>query len=487
MQTTSLFPFRRLLLAFAAALPLLLSTSCKKDDDTSPAPPTAPGNIVQVASGNTDFSTLVAAVTKADLAATLSGTGPFTVFAPTNAAFAALSAPFNTAANITAITDPAQIAALRNIILYHTVAGTKKAADLVTGPLTALNTTATTTNTLNLVKTGNAIVINSNTNVVTADVAASNGVIHGIDKVLIPANNGPGTIAAIAIGNPDLSVLVAAATKAGLVPALSGAGPLTVFAPTNAAFAQLPAPFNTAASITAITDAAQIATLTGILQYHVLGSRKAAADFATGASSQVTIRPVSATGINDNTVYLSKGSAGVFLNGSTQVTTADVPASNGIVHIINKVLMPPSGTVVAAAVATPSLSILVQALQRPAAAALLAAANNPASNLTVFAPTNTAFAALLTELNLPNLAAVPDATLVAVLQAHIVSGTRAFSTDLTNNQVVTTLNGPVTLGVSGTGVTVRGPGNGTTAANVALANVLTNNGVVHVIDRVLRP
>ncbi len=486
MQTTSLFPFRRPLLALAAALPLLFSTSCKDDDDPV-TPPASSGTIVQVASGNPDFSTLVAAVTKTDLATTLSGAGPFTVFAPTNAAFAALPAPFNTAASITAITDAGQIAALRNIILYHAVAGTKKAADLATGPLTALNTTATTTNTLNLVKTGNAIVINGNTNVVTADVAASNGVIHAIDKVLLPAANGPGTIAAIAVGNPDLSILVAAATKAGLVPALSGAGPLTVFAPTNAAFAQLPAPFNTAASITAISSAADIATLTGILQYHVLGSRKAAADFATGASSQVTIRPASATGVNDNTVYISKSSAGVFLNGSTQVTTADVPASNGIVHVINKVLMPPMGTVVAAAVATPNLSILVQALQRPAAAALLAAANNPASNLTVFAPTNAAFTALLAALNLPNLAAVPDATLVAVLQAHIVSGTRAFSSDLTNNQVVTTLNGPVTLGVSGTGVTVRGPGNGTTPANVTTANVLTNNGVVHVIDRVLLP
>ena len=337
MQTTSLFPFRRLLLTLVAALPLLFGTSCSDDDDTSPTPPAGPGNIVQVASGNADFSILVAAVTKANLAATLSGPGPFTVFAPT-----------------------------------------------------------------------------------------------------------------------------------------------------NAAFAQLPAPFNSAANITAITDATQLATLTGILQYHVLSGTKKAADFATGASTQATVRPATG-GTTDNVLYLSKGAAGVFINGSTQVTTPDVPASNGVIHAINRVLMPPSGTVVAAAVATPSLSVLVQALQRPAAAALLAAANNPSANLTVFAPSNTAFQALLTELNFTSLAQVSDATLVSILQAHIVSGTRAFSTDLTNNQVVTTLNGPVTIGVSGTGVTVRAPGNGTNAANVTLANVLTNNGVVHVIDRVLRP
>ena len=286
MQTTLFSALRRPLLLLATALPLLFASACKKDDSTPVTPPAAPGTIVAIAQANPDFSILVAAVVKADLATTLSGTGPFTVFAPINAAFASLPAPFNTAANITAITSASDIAMLKEIILYHAVAGTKKAADLATGPLTSLKATGATTNVLNLVKTGTAIVINGNTNVVTTDIIASNGIIHVIDKVLMPASTGPGTIAAIAVGNPDFSILVAAATKAGLVAALSGPGPLTVFAPTNAAFAQLPAPFNTAANITAITDAAQIATLTGILQYHVLGSRKAAADFATGASSQ---------------------------------------------------------------------------------------------------------------------------------------------------------------------------------------------------------
>ena len=185
-------------------------------------------------------------------------------------------------------------------------------------------------------------------------------------------------------------------------------------------------------------------------------------------------------------VYVSKSSAGVFLNGTTQVVTADVAASNGVIHAINKVLLPPAGTVVAAAGATPSLSVLVQALQRPAAAALLAAANDPKANLTVFAPTNAAFQALLTKLGYTSLSQIPDATLVAVLQAHVVNGARAFSTDLTDKQAVTTLNGSVTIGVSGAGVTVAAKNN-PTPANVVAANVLTNNGVVHVIDQVLLP
>lgn len=494
MQTTLFSALRRPLLLLTTALPLLFATACEKDPEKPVVPPAAPGTIVAIAQANPDFSILVAAVVKADLATTLSGPGPFTVFAPINAAFAAQQPPFNTAAGISAITDPAQIAMLREIILYHAVSGTKKVADLATGPLTSLKPVGGgTTNVLNLVKTGNAIVINGNTNLVTADITASNGVIHVIDKVLMPASTGPGTIAAVAIANPDLSILVAAVTKAGLVGAVSGAGSLTVFAPTNAAFAALGAPFNTAANIAAITDAAQIATLTGILQYHVLGSRKAAADFATGASSQVTLRPASAAGVNDNTLYISKGAAGVFLNGSTKVTTADVAASNGIIHVIDKVLLPPSRTVAAIAVAastgpSPEFTLLVQALTQPVAAPLLAAASNPASNLTVFAPTDAAFRALLTALNLPNVAAVPPATLLAVLQAHIITSGRNFSSDLANGTVNSSNGAPLTIGVTAAGaVTVRGAGNGTNAANVVSANILANNGVVHVIDRVLLP
>ena len=297
---------------------------------------------------------------------------------------------------------------------------------------------------------------------------------------------GPGNIVQVASGNPDFSIAVAAVKKADLVVTLSGTGPFTVFAPTNAAFGQLGAPFNSVANIEAITDPAQVAALRGILLYHVLPVRTSAAEFPAGASAQTTARPA---GSNDNIVYLSKGSAGVFLNGTTQVVTADVAASNGIIHAINKVLAVPTGTVTDAAVATPSLSVLVQALTRttsPGIVGLLAAASDPAANVTVFAPTNAAFTALLAALNRPNLAAVTDAELLPILQAHVVVGTRAFSTDLSNNQVVPSLNGNLTLGVTGTGVTVRAANN-PTPANVALANVLTKNGVVHVIDRVLLP
>ena len=296
-------------------------------------------------------------------------------------------------------------------------------------------------------------------------------------------------IVQVAQANPDFSILVAAVVKADLATTLSGTGPFTVLAPINAAFAQLPAPFNTAAGITAIPAGdPRIATLRNILLYHVLPGRKTAADFPTGPSAQATAKPASATGVNDNTVYASKSGTTISLNGNSRVVTADVAASNGLIHAIDRVLLPPTATVAgivtAAAAGSPAqFTALLAALQRPAVAAVLTAAASPSSNITVFAPTDAAFAALLTQLNLNSLSQVSDATLLAVLQLHVV-GSRAFSSDLSNGPV-TTLGGPVTVAVNGNAVTLRG--NGTNTAHVTTANVLATNGVVHIIDRVLLP
>ncbi|WBO82905.1 fasciclin domain-containing protein [Hymenobacter yonginensis] len=301
-----------------------------------------------------------------------------------------------------------------------------------------------------------------------------------------PAQN----IVQVAQGNPAFSTLVAAVTKADLATTLSGTGPFTVFAPTNDAFAKLSAPFNSAANITAITDPAQIATLRGILLYHVLGSNVKAADIANGSSSATTARPATSVGgtpINDNTLYLTKNGTGIFINGGTRVVTADVAASNGTIHAIDNVLMPPSQTIAAivAASATrttnPEFTLLLQALQRPAAAPILAAAGTQSANVTVFAPTDAAFRALL---GTAPLSSVSDADLTAILSRHVIGTGRVFSSDLAAG-TVTTLGGPVTVAAVGTGFTVRG-GSGT-AANIATANILATNGVVHVIDQVLRP
>ncbi|QNH63441.1 fasciclin domain-containing protein [Hymenobacter sediminicola] len=297
-------------------------------------------------------------------------------------------------------------------------------------------------------------------------------------------------IVQVAQGNASFSTLVAAVTKADLATTLSGTGPFTVFAPTNDAFAKLAAPFNNAANISAITDPAQISQLRGILLYHVLTTNVKAADIANGSSSVATARPATSVGgatINDNTLYLTKNGTGVFLNGSTRVVTADVAASNGTIHAIDNVLMPPSQTIAAIVAASasrttaPEFTLLLQALQRPAAAAILTAAGTQSANVTVFAPTDAAFRALLGP---APLSSVSDANLTAILSRHVIGTGRVFSSDLTAGTVAT-LGGNITVAAAGNGFTVRG-GTGT-AANIASANILATNGVIHVIDQVLVP
>ncbi|MBT9393771.1 fasciclin domain-containing protein [Hymenobacter sp. NST-14] len=307
------------------------------------------------------------------------------------------------------------------------------------------------------------------------------------DEVTVaPAQN----IVQVAQNNPSFTTLVAAVTKADLGATLSGPGPFTVFAPTNDAFAKLAAPFNNAANITAISDANQIATLRGILLYHVLTANVKAGDIASGSSAVTTARPattVGGTAINDNMLYLTSNATGVFINGNTRVVTADVAASNGTVHAIDNVLMPPSQTIAAVVVASatratnPEFTLLLEALQRPAAAPILTAAGTQGANVTVFAPTDAAFRALLG--NAP-LSSVSDADLTAILSRHVIGTGRVFSSDLTAG-TVTTLGGPVTVATAGSGFTVRGASG--TAANITSANILATNGVIHVIDQVLQP
>lgn len=300
-------------------------------------------------------------------------------------------------------------------------------------------------------------------------------------------------IVQVAAGNADFTVLVAAVTKADLATTLSGAGPFTVFAPNNAAFAKLAGgpldAFSTVAKINAVTDASQIAALRGVLLYHTLGADVQAGDIAAGASTATTLRPASMSGVNDNTIYLTRTGSSVFVNGGTSVIAADITASNGTIHAIDNVLLPPSATVAgivqASAAATPAqFTQLLRALSQPAAQALLAAAANNASNLTVFAPTDAAFQTALTALNLQNVDQIPPAMLVSILEKHIITSGRVFSSDLAPGTVAA-INGNVTIAAAGNGFTVRG-GSGT-AANITAANTLATNGVVHAIDQVLLP
>jgi transforming growth factor-beta-induced protein len=287
--------------------------SCNKDDDK---PMTESKNVVETASSDPQFSILVSAIQKADLASALQGPGPFTVFAPTNDAFNELFSQLG----VSGIED-LSAETLKPILLNHVVSGSIKAADINTGYANTLNNTAPGNNLVKVYieKTGSVKVDGSL--VTAADVMASNGVIHVIDKVILPA-----TVVNHAINNPNFSILVQAVVKAGLVDALNGTGPFTVFAPTNDAFNAL---FNTL-GVSGISDLTA-EQLTPILLYHVVSGNVIASQVTSG--NVPTLKEGSDISIIAN-------SMGVRLNDNSNVIATDVQGSNGVIHAIDAVILP---------------------------------------------------------------------------------------------------------------------------------------------------
>jgi transforming growth factor-beta-induced protein len=459
--------------SFALIALFLSAIRCSDDKQATPAPTQ---NIVALASANSNLTSLVAALGKfPDLVATLSGSGNFTVFAPSNQAFTNLL----TAIGQTDINNvPDDV--LKSILQYHVVStAALKSTQLTVGNV---NTVANE----NIGVTLSPIKLNGAVNVTTPDVLASNGVVHVVDAVLVNPSILPivGTIYAPAYFNKDFSTLVAAVKGASQATRdlLLNSSKKTLFAPNNAAF--------TAAGITSLPTSAT--AIDAILAYHVLSSEVRAANLpnvaAPGNSEITTV---------GGKFYLSnRGTTGVFINGRTQVTKTDIIASNGVVHLINRTLVPPSQTIaqIATALSTSSpaqFTQLVAALTR--IPALLTAASGTSSNLTVFAPTDAAFQQLYTDLGVTGLNGINDATLTAVLQHHIISAPttatgRVFSRDLVTGNV-STLNGNITI--NATAGTVTGSLAGSRVANIStdasLTNVLGNNGVIHTISSVLRP
>ncbi len=274
------------------------------------------------------------------------------------------------------------------------------------------------------------------------------------------------TINGIVSTTADFSTLNSAVLQAGLSATLSGTGPFTVFAPNNEAF--------TASGITpAVLASLPSDQVKNILLYHTISSKIMAAQVPAGPDA-----PVAAA--NGDTLYVTSNSKGVFVNG-TQVTQADVAASNGVIHVIGNVLMPPSGNIVEMAQADTSLSYLVAAV----VTANLQGALSGAGPFTVFAPTNDAFRAA----GFPTIASIEaasPATLASILTYHVI-GARVFSSDLTDGEQATTLNDEkVTIGLSSAAATVKGNGN-SSPSNIIATNIVATNGVIHVIDQVLLP
>ncbi|MFN7099555.1 MAG: fasciclin domain-containing protein [Flavobacterium sp.] len=302
------------------ALLAIFSVSCDNDDDKAVADETITGLAVK----SPNLSILVQALTRADLATTLQGSGSFTVFAPTDAAFTAFLQA-NNFANINQV--PQDV--LTRILLNHVVSGNFRAANLQTGYIKTLATSATSgNNTMSMfVNTASGVRLNGVASVTTPDVVASNGVIHIVDAVI----NLP-TIVTHATANPNFTSLVGALTGQGqpnFVEILSGTGPFTVFAPTNAAFTSL----NTELAPGGIASVSA-ANLTRVLRYHVVSGNVLAASLMAGSVATLET-PQSFT------VSLTGGAKITDVrNRVANVTATDVQCSNGVIHVLDKVLLP---------------------------------------------------------------------------------------------------------------------------------------------------
>ncbi|MDP3681505.1 MAG: fasciclin domain-containing protein [Flavobacterium sp.] len=305
------------------ALFSILAVSCDNDSENVVADNTITGK----ASGTANLSILVQALVKAELATTLQGSGPFTVFAPTNEAFATFLA---TTPYVTINDVPKE--ALTQILLNHVVTGAVKSTDLTTGYIKTLaKGSASTTNTLSMyVNTSSGVKLNGNATVTTADIMASNGVIHIVDKVIdLP------TIVTHAAANANFSTLVSVLNRSGqpnFITTLSGTGPFTVFAPTNAAFTAL----NTELAPGGIAGVSA-ANLTKVLQYHVVSPANVLA--ASLTEGQV-VTPI-LTPAQTFTIQLTGGAKIKDANNRiSNIIITDVQCSNGVIHAIDKVLLP---------------------------------------------------------------------------------------------------------------------------------------------------
>ncbi|HET9911413.1 MAG TPA: fasciclin domain-containing protein [Anaerolineales bacterium] len=331
MKTKSVFVFIVLALVLAAcaapATPTAAPTSMPKPTAT-PEPTEEPvsRNIVDIAVEDGRFTTLVAAVQAAGLAETLSGEGPFTVFAPTDDAFAALPA-----GTLDSLLLPENKQQLTDILLYHVVPGKVMAEDVV-GLNGQAADTALEGKQIDIKADMGDVYLNENVKVVITDIEASNGVIHVIDAVLLPASDEAATgqmdIVDTAISDGRFTTLVAAVQAAGLVETLKGEGPYTVFAPTDDAFAALPA--GTLDSLLLPENKQQ---LTDILLYHVVSGKVMASD-VVGLTSAPTVLG------KDATIKVEDGK--VFLNDNVEVIITDIETSNGVIHVIDAVLLPPA-------------------------------------------------------------------------------------------------------------------------------------------------
>ena len=404
-------------------------------------------NIPRTAHCTGMHNSLVSAIIQADLLSTLEGDGPFTVFAPTDMAFAQANI------DLVSLDTPEGKATLSDILLYHVVSG-EVPSSAVTDCMSADSANEKPLS----FTVDNGVMVND-ANVITPDVATSNGIIHVIDKVLMPTDT-PNDIPATARCTGIHDSLVAAVLQADLLETLQGEGPFTVFAPTDQAF------------IDANIDLADLdtpegkETLSNILQYHVVSGSVASSTIENCATAQA---------VNDQSLAFTVGNT-VMVN-DANVISADVATSNGVIHVIDKVLTPtstPNNIPTTAGCTGVHNSFVAAVIQ----AELLSTLEGEGP-FTVFAPTDQAFTDAgidLTALNTPEGKEI----LTNILLHHVYQGSLA-SSDITDSLTRSMVNGDDITFTLVDGKVMIGE------SMVQTADVATSNGVIHVVDKVIMP
>ncbi len=453
-------------------LVMVLSFSCSNDDDQVVIQ--QPETIAELAIATPELSSLVAALQRAGLVETLNGSGQFTVFAPTNAAFTS----FLTDNNFASLEDvPEEV--LKQVLLNHVISGELASTDLTTGYGKTLATEASTENNLSIyINTASGVNLNGVSDVTKPDINATNGIIHIVDGVI-----GLPSVVDFALADDTFSILVSALTRTDLTfdyvttlstPNGTAPAPFTVFAPTNDAFVSL----LTELEVASLDDIDE-PTLKATLDLHAVAGANVLASVLTDDM------PIATLG-GEITANVTGGATLTDANGRmSNIIVTDVQAANGVIHVIDKVVLPKlPENIVSKALNTPDLSSLVAALQ--AADGDLVSVLSGSGPFTVLAPTNDAFTTFLADNNFASLGDVPTDVLAQVLLNHVIDG-KVMSTDLTSagsGYTSTMANGAGDNKMSiyydtSNGVKFNG------ISTVSMPDIEVTNGVIHIVDKVI--
>ena len=444
----------RILLSILMVMAMVFTIGCNDDDDDNGS---SSSNIMEVLKSDPDLSTLVNAITAANLESLLSDGGPFTLFAPTNAAFAQLDPDVLN----TIISTPSLLTAL---LQYHLVNGELTSPQISSGSLS----TNLAGQSIDVVVENFGIVLNGSSNVIMPDVDASNGVVHHIDEVLMPEDFTAQTIAQVIGSMPDYSILLSALAKPELSDLLAAANDpasnLTVFAPNNEAFNAVLAALGKSS-----IDELPVGLLKEIVSYHIAEGALMSDELTTGLL--LTLLP-------EESLEIEVGD-GVKVN-DANVTAADMAAINGVIHGVDGVLLPSYaaaavGKITELVLFDPDYTILANTLRT----AELLDTLSMSDNLTLFAPDNAAFVAA----GITSTEGLDKETLTPILLYHVL-GAKVMSSELPADGMAMTLNNDeyMYLGyLYNSAVLING------LTNITGVDMEKDNGVVHTIDRTLLP